>query len=350
MTTFCYGAGINNVAGAVAILTDSLVADNGPALSGGGIYVDADSRAQLVRTEVTGNIASPFYGGVGGGLHSDGTLTLTDSLVTRNQATPWGGGAGLYSRGVAIISGTTFEGNRARIGGGIDSAGTRTMTASAVAGNTAELGSGLYIRQGDVELRNVTISGNIASPDVATSPGCGGGILRSSGAVHLHAVTVTDNACLPATGSGRGGGIDGQSGIRVHESLVAGNHIGTAPAWGADCVGELFSEGYNLLGDSDGCTFSGAPTGNLVDVDPRLGPLDLHGGRTPVHPLLPGSPAIDAGDPGSPLVADGLAIASPHLHTPAAAPLSFYQVDDGAGLPQRIWLVAAPSGKIRIYF
>lgn len=37
--------------------------------------------------------------------------------------------------------------------------------------------------------------------------------------------------------------------------------------------------------------------GNLFDVDPLLGPLADNGGPTPTHLPLPGSPAIDAGDP-----------------------------------------------------
>src|SRR5262249_22254682 len=37
--------------------------------------------------------------------------------------------------------------------------------------------------------------------------------------------------------------------------------------------------------------------GNLLNVNPALGPLADNGGRTQTHALLPGSPAIDAGDP-----------------------------------------------------
>ena len=33
--------------------------------------------------------------------------------------------------------------------------------------------------------------------------------------------------------------------------------------------------------------------------DPRLGPLDYNGGPTPTQPLLPGSPALNAGDDGT---------------------------------------------------
>jgi hypothetical protein len=44
----------------------------------------------------------------------------------------------------------------------------------------------------------------------------------------------------------------------------------------------------------------GNRTGNLIGVDPRLGLLQNNGGPTSTHALLPGSPAIDAGNPAKP--------------------------------------------------
>ena len=37
--------------------------------------------------------------------------------------------------------------------------------------------------------------------------------------------------------------------------------------------------------------------GDQINTDPLLGPLQDNGGPTVTHALLPGSPAIDAGDP-----------------------------------------------------
>ena len=51
-----------------------------------------------------------------------------------------------------------------------------------------------------------------------------------------------------------------------------------------------------LLQDGDGATdISNCATGNLVGLDPKLGPLQDNGGPTPTIALLPGSPAIGAG-------------------------------------------------------
>jgi hypothetical protein len=55
----------------------------------------------------------------------------------------------------------------------------------------------------------------------------------------------------------------------------------------------LTSNGYNLSSD-DSCNFNN--TGDLNDTDPKLGPLHNNGGATQTEALLPGSPAIDAGN------------------------------------------------------
>src|SRR5437763_12392378 len=55
------------------------------------------------------------------------------------------------------------------------------------------------------------------------------------------------------------------------------------------------SLGYNLCSD-DGSGFLTA-TGDQINTDPMLGPLQDNGGPTFTHTLLSGSPAIDSGDP-----------------------------------------------------
>src|SRR5262249_37896327 len=55
------------------------------------------------------------------------------------------------------------------------------------------------------------------------------------------------------------------------------------------------SLGYNVSSDSGGGFLTGP--GDQIDTDPMLGPLQANGGPTFTHALLPGSPAIDAGDP-----------------------------------------------------
>jgi hypothetical protein len=62
-----------------------------------------------------------------------------------------------------------------------------------------------------------------------------------------------------------------------------------------DCAGPITSQGYSLLRnfDTGHCTVLGTYT----LTDPNLGDLANNGGRAFTHALLPGSAAIDAGDP-----------------------------------------------------
>src|SRR5207245_5225291 len=59
--------------------------------------------------------------------------------------------------------------------------------------------------------------------------------------------------------------------------------------------GTFTSHGYNLSSD-DGSGLLTA-TGDQINTDPMLGPLQDNGGSTFTHALLTNSPAIDAGDP-----------------------------------------------------
>src|SRR4029079_18609247 len=59
--------------------------------------------------------------------------------------------------------------------------------------------------------------------------------------------------------------------------------------------GTVTSLGYNLSSDNGGGFLTGP--GDQINTDPFLGPLQDNGGPTLTHALLPGSPAIDAGDP-----------------------------------------------------
>jgi hypothetical protein len=59
--------------------------------------------------------------------------------------------------------------------------------------------------------------------------------------------------------------------------------------------GTVTSHGYNLSSDAAGGFLTGS--GDQINTDPLLGPLQDNGGPTMTHALLLHSPAIDAGDP-----------------------------------------------------
>src|SRR4029077_15015509 len=59
--------------------------------------------------------------------------------------------------------------------------------------------------------------------------------------------------------------------------------------------GGVSSLGYNVCSDNGGGFLNGP--GDQINTDPLLSSLQDNGGPTLTHALLPGSPAIDAGDP-----------------------------------------------------
>ena len=79
-----------------------------------------------------------------------------------------------------------------------------------------------------------------------------------------------------------------------------------------DCKGVLTSNGYNLIGNTTGCTISSVSTGNQLNVDPRLGPLRDNGGSTWTHALSFLSPAIDTASPAICLISDQRGASRPY--------------------------------------
>jgi hypothetical protein len=122
-------------------------------------------------------------------------------------------------------------------------------------------------------------------------------------------VTITNNtADSDNDGVGDGGGIYRDvATVQIQNSIIAGNFDTPGNAGGGtknpDCSGLFSSLGYNLIGINTGC--SGFVNGVNADkvgtgaspIDPLLAALANNGGSTQTHALLPGSPAIDAGNP-----------------------------------------------------
>ena len=124
--------------------------------------------------------------------------------------------------------------------------------------------------------------------------GIGAGICNAGDLV-IAACTIGSNAATADGGTASGGGIWSVGNSRISNSIVAENTGGAAP----DAAGSFESNGFNLIGRSDGSsgfTAIGDQTGTIeAPLDPKLGPLQDNGGPTWTRALLPGSPAIDAG-------------------------------------------------------
>jgi CSLREA domain-containing protein len=265
---------------------------------------------------VTVNMSNlEIRGGDPGGIANQGTLTLEDSTVTNNNGsgisnsgdltlttvtisdndTPTGSGAGLNNNSTASLDSVTIVGNMSILGsgGGIrnDTGAILEIVNSTLDSNSAGSSGGGILTSGTLTIANSTISGNGARDH-------GGGINVSGGTVTLSNVTITNNrADSNVNGLGEGGGIYNSGGdVRLQNTILAGN---TRPMDGPDCFGTLTSWGYNLIehGHPD-CVVVGDPTGNIFGQPSFLAPLGDNGSSTETHALLPGSMAIDGGNPG----------------------------------------------------
>jgi hypothetical protein len=265
----------------------------------GGVYcqaavVGSEPKVPVVLSRMTfRNGAGPVDGG--GIYNCFGTLTVIDSIITNNKIRRGGGsdgyGAGIYncpSSTLTLIN-TTISDNSALIGGAICNGGMLTIKNSTFSGNVARQREGGAIgNYGTLIITNSTFSGNLARNSKVGSRAGGilnGGLFQSTGTLVINNSTFSGNIAA----GGKGGGIFNVKGSTVvlQNSIVVHNT-------GGNCHGAVTSNGYNLSSDST-CNFDSA--GDLNDTDPELGRLRNNGGPTKTMALLPGSPAIDSGNP-----------------------------------------------------
>src|SRR6267378_1229606 len=266
---FDFGGGILNDH-ATLTLTNCAV-DANEAFGGGGIY--NDGALTIINSTISGNFADsgfPYNLGIAGGIFSQGgTLTITNSTIAGN-----------------------FAGNR---GGGISSCSTLAITDSIVSDNGAGggknnwpgSGGGIFADCGTVTISNSTISGNSVSGRDFKEPGFGGGIY-AVGTVTISNSTLSDNLVL---NYGNGGCIWNGGTVEIGNTILNSGQ----PDNIFSSFGTVTSNGYNLSSDNGGGYLNGP--GDQINTDPLLGPLQDNGGPTLTYALLPGSPAIDAGDP-----------------------------------------------------
>jgi len=231
-------------------------------------------------------------GGIDRVFHVTGAFIVTLSNLTVRGGyyfyfgDPTSKGGGIYNDGgILTLTSATIKSNTAFLGGGIYNLnGTLTISNSTISGNIGVNGGGITNDSGALTIFNSTVSGNKAE-------GSGAGI-NTSGTTNINNVTITNNTGTPPWSGG--GGISGNANIK--NTIIAGNTADSNP----DCQGTLNSQGYNLIQYTNGCTIGGDTTGNIIGVSSSLGPLQDNGGSTLTHALLPGSPAINTGNPAVP--------------------------------------------------
>ena len=278
--------------------------------------------------------------GFGGAIHMDsiGDVTIVDTRIVNNQvvlpdppvATQIyrSGGMHVFAKSLRIerseISDNSLldaTGSDLTRGGGMVAYNTAadlqgagdTMNAkivnSTISGNSSPATAGAMLISGNVamEFDNSTVSNNTA-PQTRT-----GGIALGVSTGQL-APTLTVISSILANNSSDGG------------DVAAG--FPAFPTFTINATNSLIEK----ICPSPACEMTVAGSGNLLGVDPMLGPLVNNGGPTRTQPLLAGSPAINVGSnplslttdqrgTGFPRVIGGTADMGAHEYNPVAPPV-----------------------------
>jgi hypothetical protein len=213
------------------------------------------------------NGSNPFDRG--GGMYNDHASPIVSNCTfSGNNASFFGGGMFNYLNSSPALSNCTFSGNSAVVGAGMSNHSycSPTVTNCTFSGNAASnSGGGMHNISSTPTVTNCTFSGNTASLFA------GGGIFNFDGS----------NATI--------------------RNSIFWNIIGGEIQGGA---GGSASVSYSVVFNG----YSG--TGN-IKTDPRLAPLGYYGGAVQTFALLPGSSAIDAGDPATCAATDQRGITRP---------------------------------------
>ena len=254
--------------------------------TGGAVWVSAGGAATFdQQSSFVRNISLDLlgYGGDGGAIYDNGTLTLVDSFFNGNVA--YGGGALTIMRtdpagspASATIERSLFLSNTASDQGPAMEAGNGGAIEVAGRGHLEISNSTFYNNRAEMK------GGALAVLDMATA------VLRfttlaENGGIYQ---TINDQRTERAI-YGRILFNESQAAqslemkANILGNLIPGSHT-------ASCSGSMTSLGYNLSDDwSCGLT----QASDRQSVNPRLDPLDGNGGPTQTLALLPGSPALD---------------------------------------------------------
>jgi hypothetical protein len=289
-----------------AVDRDTTAAISGLTITNGQAGIENIGTLTVSNCAISGNSSGGLSNFANGQASTRATLTIVNSVVSDNSgpgisnfsfmasaqltilsSTLTGNAGGIWTRGFEggtsiTVSNSTISNNSTDSGGGIYSYWSSvTIANSTLSGNWAGTsGGGIYAEGPLVRISNSTLSGN--------SAGTSGGAISNNTSGYLE----VDNSTLSDNSAHVGGGIYTVSHVDVSNTIF---NVGVFGENIFNNGGIVISYGYNLSSDDGGGFLTGP--GDQIKTDPLLGPLQNNGGPTFTHALLPGSAAIDAGDP-----------------------------------------------------
>jgi hypothetical protein len=288
----------NNTAGANLInfqsgLTGTITLTSGALSISNDVSIQGPGANVLT---VSGGHTTGVFFLISGGTHGFSFPGLTIA----NGSTNFGGGMNFsLASGTLTIENCVFSGNRTLSGGGLfadgngASATTVNISDTTFCNNQALVAGAAFLDNSTSSLTNCTISSNTATN------GYGGLVVIAAESGATAALALTN--CTIAGNSGPGAAglqvqtLDGTSASASYVNTLFANSASGSPNIGIHSVlgnASVTSLGYNL--SDDGSSNLTGP-GDQPNTNPLLGALGNYGGSTPTLPLLPGSPAIDAG-------------------------------------------------------
>jgi hypothetical protein len=245
-------------------------------------------------------VANNFSLGLGGGLSINGGTVNINRSTFDNNGTTGGGSAIANGNGTLNLTDCTFTANSSGGGGALgaisNNTGNTNITNCTFSGNSAGRGGALVsFGSGTVTVNNSTFTGNSATL------GGGGAIAFFSGTTNLNNCTITGNMAVNSPNGGAGGISNLGSGTMNVRSTIVALNSATGFSVFQDVSGAYVSQGFNLIGKTNGSTGFTAATDRTgtetAPLDPKLDPngLQNNGGPTKTVALLFGSPAIDKG-------------------------------------------------------
>jgi len=269
-------------------------------------------------------------GGDGGGIWSGGSLTASGCTFSGNstgaggqagageQGGGWGGA--IYAVGYLALTNCTLATNSTGSGGGGGESGGGPASGG-YGGQGGQGGDGAGIYSQNSHLVNCTVANNSTGAGGMGGSGIAAGGSGGQGGDGAGIYSGNNSDLLNCTVASNWGGSGGLGGVTIYPPFMPPGRAGiggVANAFGTvrlvntivalnagdtnspDVSGAFLSLGYNLIGTTNGSSgflIPGDLIGSLAfPLDPKLGPLANNGGPTPTMALLPGSPAIDAGN------------------------------------------------------